>query len=89
MGNPHHDERGRFSSGDQLTMTQAHQFATRGNIRVKPGAVPVKRTFTTAAKERAAMNEATDRRGWPGGQSMGTSRDERLAIAVNKLTRNQ
>ena len=44
MGNPNHDEHtGQFTRGEsgegasrQQTMTQAHVFATRGNIRVKP-----------------------------------------------------
>ena len=43
MSNPNHDDKGLFSSGpgagegpNRQTMTQAHTFRTRGNIRVKP-----------------------------------------------------
>jgi hypothetical protein len=43
MSNPNHDEQGKFSSGpgagaDRATMTQVHQFRTRGNVRLKPAA---------------------------------------------------
>ncbi len=42
MPNPNHDAQGKFASGpgegaSRTTMTQAHAFRTRGNIRVKSG----------------------------------------------------
>jgi hypothetical protein len=93
MPNPNHDQQGKFSSGpgegaNRMTMTQAHAFRVRGNLRVKPGAVPPespRRTFTSAARERAALNQDLDRRGSSGGGGQAAAEaggDTRRALSL-------
>jgi hypothetical protein len=68
-------------------MTQAHQFRTRGNIRLKPavkralgssggggqggGAIQQPGRLGHAARERKQLNRDLDRRGYAGGQAAG------------------
>jgi hypothetical protein len=87
-----------------MTLTQAHQFRTRGFIHLKrrpadyPGSVPqgggaiqqrgVKgqgRKLSSAARERAALNQDLDRRGSSGGGGQAMSEagsDTRRALSL-------